>query len=45
VPHNSPLQRFEIDKVLGRGRGYAATKQLLRALVLTRQWPPAERGR
>jgi hypothetical protein len=30
--------------VLGRGRGRAATKQVMRARVLKRGWPAAERG-
>jgi hypothetical protein len=42
---NKPLQRSGIDKVLGRGRGRAAIKQVPRARVLSRQWPAAERGR
>ena len=45
MPHNNPLQRSGIDKVLGRGRGCPATKRVLRARVPTRQWPAAERGR
>lgn len=42
---NKPLQRSGVDKVLGRGRGRAASKQVMRARVLMGQWPAAERGR
>ena len=45
VPPNKPLQRSGVDKVLGRGRGVAVLKQVLRARVLMCQWPAAERGR
>jgi hypothetical protein len=43
-PPNKPLQRFGVDKVLGRGRGDAVLELVLRARVLRRQWPAAERG-
>ena len=42
---NKPLQRSGVDKVLGRGRGRLATKQVQRARVLKGQRPAAERGR
>jgi hypothetical protein len=42
---NNPLPRSGVDKVLGRGRGRAASKQVMRARVLIGQWPAAERGR
>jgi hypothetical protein len=41
---NKPLQRSGVDKVLGRGRGRLASKQVWRARVLKRLWPAAERG-
>jgi hypothetical protein len=41
---NKPLQRSVMDKVLGRGRGRAASKQVRRARVLRRTRPAAERG-
>jgi hypothetical protein len=41
---NKPLQRSGLDKVLGRGRGEVVLEQVLRARVLMRQWPAAERG-
>jgi hypothetical protein len=41
---NKPLQRSGVDKVLGRGRGVAVLEQVLRARVLKRGWPAAERG-
>ena len=41
---NKPLQRSGLHKVLGRGRGRLPTKQVLRARVLKRVWPAAERG-
>jgi hypothetical protein len=41
---NKPLQRSGMDKVLGRGRGSLMQVQVLRARVLMRQWPAAERG-
>jgi hypothetical protein len=41
---NKPLQRSGIDKVLGRGRGDAVLEQVMRARVLKRLWPAAERG-
>jgi hypothetical protein len=44
TPPNKPLQRSGVDKVLGRGRGYAVLEQVLRARVLKRGWPAAERG-
>ena len=44
MPPNKPLQRSGVDKVLGRGRGHAASKQVLRARVLNGLWPAAERG-
>jgi hypothetical protein len=44
APPNKPLQRSGIDKVLGRGRGEAVPKQVLRARVLKRTRPAAERG-
>jgi hypothetical protein len=37
LPPNKPLQRSGVDKVLGRGRGRAASKQVLRASVLSGQ--------
>jgi hypothetical protein len=43
-PSNKPLQRSGVDKVLGRGRGEVVREQVLRARVLKRQWPAAERG-
>jgi hypothetical protein len=43
-PPNKPLQRSGLDKVHGRGRGHEMHKQVLRARVLRRQWPVAERG-
>jgi hypothetical protein len=45
APPNKPLQRSGLDKVLGRGRGYVVLEQVLRARVLSGQWPAAERGR
>jgi hypothetical protein len=45
VPPNKPLQRTVWDKVLGRGRGCAAHEQVMRARVLMKLWPAAERGR
>jgi hypothetical protein len=33
-----------MDKVLGRGRGNAVLELVMRARVLKRQWPAAERG-
>ncbi len=42
---NNPLQRSGIDKVLGRGRGGGLLEQVMRARVLMRGWPAAERGR
>jgi hypothetical protein len=41
---NKPLQRSGVDKVPGRGRVGAVLEQVLRARVLTGQWPAAERG-
>jgi hypothetical protein len=41
---NKPLQRSGIHKVHGRGRGDAVLEQVLRARVLSGQWPAAERG-
>jgi hypothetical protein len=41
---NKPLQRSGVDKVPGRGRGSAAAKQVMRARVLMRPRPTAERG-
>jgi hypothetical protein len=41
---NKPLQRSGLDKVPRRGRGDAVLKQVLRARVLMRSWPAAERG-
>jgi hypothetical protein len=41
---DKPLQQSGRDKVLGRGRGRVAAEQVLRARVLMRQWPAAERG-
>ena len=43
-PPNKPLQRSGIDKVLGRGRGGEVLEQVMRARVLMRGWPDAERG-
>ena len=45
VPHNNPLQRSVIDKVLGRGRLSAVPEQVRLARVLTRHPAAAERGR
>ena len=45
MPHNKPLQRSGIDKVLGRGRRCPAPKQVVLARVLMAQWPAAKRGR
>jgi hypothetical protein len=45
VTPNKPLQRSGVDKVHGRGRGRAASKQVMRARELKRQWPAAERRR
>ena len=45
APHNNPLQRAGVDKVLGRGRGDVVLEQVLRARVLKRGWPAAERSR
>jgi hypothetical protein len=42
---DKPLQRSGLDKLPGRGRGRPAPKQVLRARVLMRLWPAAERGR
>jgi len=44
-PSNKPLQRSGVDKVPDRGRGGVVLEQLLRARVLSGQWPAAERGR
>jgi hypothetical protein len=44
APPNKPLQRSGIDKVLGRGRGEGVFEHVLRARVLSGQWPAAERG-
>jgi hypothetical protein len=41
---NKPLQRSGMDKVPGRGRRFVVHNQVLRARVLTRLWPAAERG-
>jgi hypothetical protein len=43
-PPNKPLQRSGMDKVLGRGRETVEQGQVLRARVLRRQCPGAERG-
>jgi hypothetical protein len=45
MPSNKPLQRSGVDKVPGRGREEVVLKQVMRARVLKRQWPAAERGR
>jgi hypothetical protein len=45
APANKPLQRSGLDKVLGRGRAGDVREQVLRARVLKRLWPAAERGR
>jgi hypothetical protein len=45
APYNNPLQRSGMDKVLGRGRGRPAPKQVMRARVLMRTRLAAERGR
>jgi hypothetical protein len=42
-PPDKPLQRAGMDKVLGRGRLGAATKQVTRARVLKHASPAAER--
>jgi hypothetical protein len=42
---NKPLQRSGVDKVLGRGRGVVVLEQVMRARVLMRGWPAAERSR
>ncbi len=44
LPPNKPLQRSGMDKVPGRGRGEAVLEQVMRARVLMRGWPAAERG-
>ena len=44
-PSNKPLQRTGLDKVSGRGQGEAVLEQVLRARVLKRGWPAAERSR
>jgi hypothetical protein len=41
---NKPLQRSELDKVPGRGRGIVVLEQVMRARVLKRVWPVAERS-
>jgi hypothetical protein len=41
---NKPLQRSGTDKVLGRGRRDVVLGQVLRARVLERTRPAAERG-
>jgi hypothetical protein len=38
---NKPLQRPEVDKVYGRGRGRPAPKQVRRTRALKGYWPPA----
>jgi hypothetical protein len=43
-PSNDPLQRSGFNKVLGRGRGDVVLQQILRARVLMRTRPAAERG-
>jgi len=43
-PPNKPLQRSGMDKALGRGRGEIVLDLVLRARLLNRQWPTAERG-
>jgi hypothetical protein len=43
-PSNKPLQRSGVDKVLGRGREEVVLEQVLRARVLKRTRPAAERG-
>jgi hypothetical protein len=43
-PHNTPLQRSGTDKVLGRVRLGAAAKIVMRARVLKRGSPVAERN-
>jgi hypothetical protein len=40
TPPNKPLQRSGMDKVLGRGRVRAATKQVWLARVMKPQWQP-----
>jgi hypothetical protein len=42
-PPHKPLQRFVLDKVLGRGRERPAPKQVIRARVLGHTSPAAER--
>ena len=44
MPPNKPLQRSGMDKVPGRGRGENVLEHVLRARVLMREWPAAERG-
>ena len=44
MPPNKPLQRSGMDKVPGRGRGEGVLEQVLRARVLIRTRPAAERG-
>jgi hypothetical protein len=43
-PPNNPLQRSGMVEVLGRRRGEVALKQVMRARVLMRGRPAAERG-
>jgi hypothetical protein len=44
MPPNKPLQRSGTDKVLCCGRGEMMLEHVLRARVLNRLWPAAERG-
>jgi hypothetical protein len=44
APPNKPLLRSGVDKVPGHGRRSVVLKQVLRARVLKRSRPAAERG-
>jgi hypothetical protein len=41
---NKPLQRSGIERVLGCGQGEVVLEQVMRARILKRLWPAAERG-
>jgi hypothetical protein len=45
MPSNNPLQRSGTHKVVGRGRVAVLLDQVMRARVLERTRPAAERGR